>query len=201
MAERVLLVGNPERPSRVIADPTAIDNPALAELLAYWRERRLGVAVPQYIRFMPRDLTKHLASIVVCDALPDWSDFRYRLVGSRVTRYLLSDATGKTIQDEFSGELGAFLVALNRQACLQGIPVRLTGPAAIIDDVWFPDYDTLYLPWASRAVVDKVVSIFAFDPSSLAAREVDVAALPPAYQALKVASASDLIRAPSAKRE
>jgi hypothetical protein len=42
----------------------------------------------------------------------------------------------------------------------------------------FPDYDTLYLPWATGEIADKVVSIFVFDANSLAARSVQSVALP-----------------------
>ena len=86
-------------------------------------KKRVDGAVPQYGRFSARELSRHLSSIVVADALPGLENFRYRLVGSRVTRYFLSDATGKTIDQEFEGELGQFLTALNRQVCLEGIPV------------------------------------------------------------------------------
>jgi len=201
MVERTHYIGSTERPSRVIADPIAIEQPALAELLAYWRSKRAGDAVPQYARFSARELSRHLGSVVVADALPGFENFRYRLVGSRVTRYFLSDATGKTIDQEFEGELGQFLIALNRQVCVEGIPVRLSGPAAIVDEVLFPDYDTLYLPWASGDAVDKVVSIFAFEESGLAARSVETASLPSAYNAWKVVSADDLVRDKRIKRD
>jgi hypothetical protein len=183
MVERTHFIGSTERPSRVVADPIEIEQPALAELLAYWRGKRAGDAVPQYARLSARELSRHLGSVVVADALPGFENFRYRLVGSRVTRYFLSDATGKTIDQEFEGELGQFLIALNRQVCVEGVPIRLSGPAAIVVEVLFPDYDTLYLPWASGDAVDKVVSIFAFEESGLAARSVETASLPAAYNA------------------
>jgi hypothetical protein len=190
MGERTLFVGNPQLPSRVIIDPHCIDQPVLAEFLLYWRNRRRADTVPKYVDFVPRDFARHLASVIVTDAAGE--GFRYRVVGSRVTRYFLSDATGKTIREEFGGELGDFLTALNQQACSEGIPIRLTGPAALIDGILFPNYDTLYLPWATHDKADKVVSVFVFDPDSLAAR--DMGGLPASYPSLKVASADDLIR-------
>jgi hypothetical protein len=197
MVERTLYVGDRESPTRIIADPIAIEQPALAEMLTYWRGKRGEQRIPQYAQFAAREIARHLGSIMVADALPDCSNFRYRLVGSRVTRYFLSDATGKTVDDEFAGELGQFLVALNRQACIDGTPIRLTGPAAIVEGVLFPDYDTLYLPWAAGDQGYKVVSLFAFDESGLAARSVAAESLPPAYRSLRVTSADDLVRDPS----
>lgn len=198
MAERTLYIGSTERPTRVIVDPVAVDHPVLAELLAGWRSKRGTDVAPQYVNFSPRDIAKHLSSAVVAEALPDYSDFRYRLVGSRVTRYFLSDATGKTIRAEFGGELGEFLIGLNQQVCREKTPIRLTGPAAVVDDVLFPDYDTLYLPWANGDVIDRIVSIFTFEQSNLDARQAT--ALPPSYDALKVASADDLVRSRGSKR-
>lgn len=194
MVEKTILVGDLQRPSRVVIDPHTIDQPLLQDFLLYWRHRCKGNDVPQYSDFSPRDFTKHLGSIVVTDALHGHTDFRYRVVGSRVTRYFLSDATGKTIRQEFGGELGKFLNDLNRRACSEKIPIRLTGPAAIVGDVLFPDYDTLYLPWANGEYVNKVVSVFVFDPESLVARSVEPEALPASYSSLKVSSADDLIR-------
>jgi hypothetical protein len=196
MAESTLFFGNPERPSRVVLDPDAIEQPALAALLEYWRSKRTTGSAPQYSTFAPREMAKHLGSIVVADANADWTEFRYRVVGSYVNRYLLSEATGKTVRDEFPGELGEFLTSLNQQVCRDTIPIRLTGPAVIVDDILFPDYDTLYLPWATGEIVNKVVSIFVFDSSSLAARSVQSTSLPTSIQALKLASTDELFSSP-----
>ena len=141
MGERTFHVGDKERPSRVVLDPAALDNPGFGDFLAYWEDKRRDGAVPQYETFNPRDLRRQLGFLVITEALPDFADFRYRLVGSKVTRYFLTDTTGKTVREAFGGVLGDFLVAINRQACVEGIPVRLTGPTAIIGNVFFPRYD------------------------------------------------------------
>jgi hypothetical protein len=57
----------------------------------------------------------------------------------------------------------------------------------------FPDYDTLYRPWATDEIADKVVSIFVFDANSLAARSVQSVALPSSIQALKLSSTDELV--------
>jgi PAS domain len=194
MVERLSLLGTTQNPTRVVVDPGTIEQRALAELLAYWRLKRGDQRIPRYEQFSPREIARHLGSVVVADAMPDCTNFRYRLVGSRVTRYFLSDATGKFIDQEFEGELGQFLVALNRQACVESVPIRLTGPAAIIDGTLFPNYDTLYLPWAAGEGGFKVISIFAFDEGGLAARSIATDALPSSYDAVKIASADDLVR-------
>lgn len=201
MAERTLFFGNPEHPSRVVLDPDDCEQPALAALLAYWRLKRATDNVPQYSSFSPRDMAKHLGSIVVADANADWTEFRYRVVGSTVNRYLLSEATGKTVREEFEGELGEFLTSLNQQVCRDTIPIRLTGPAVIVDEILFPDYDTLYLPWATGEVVDKVVSIFVFNSNTLAARSVQIASLPTSIHALKLASTDELFAQPQSTHD
>ena len=38
------------------------------------------------------------------DALPDYADFRYRLVGSSVCEYFLANGTGKTVSEVFKSE-------------------------------------------------------------------------------------------------
>jgi hypothetical protein len=194
MGERIIFVGDKQRPSRVELDPSAVDNSGFDEFFAYWRSKRGDAIVPQYDEFDPKDLRRQLGFIVIMEALRGYADFRYRLVGSKVTRYFLTDTTGKTIREAFGGVLAEFLVAINRHACEKSVPVRLSGPTAIIGNTFFPRYDSLYLPWASGNSTDKVVSLFLFDDKSLGQRDVWTAADPPPDSVLVVPSADDLVR-------
>jgi len=181
MTETISSFGDPERPARLVVDPAEVDQPVLGDFLRYWRSLRGSAALPSYGDFNPKAVKEHLSWVVIADALGDYHDFRYRLVGSHVTRYFLSNGTGKTIREAFGdGALAESIVDINRQTCIAGVPIRLTGRASVVENVLFPDYDTLYLPFTTAGErADKVINIFTFDLSGcLNARQVEPAALP-----------------------
>jgi hypothetical protein len=103
MVETVQMVGDLERPSTLVSNPEAIDNPILDFFLTYWRTKRGDAVLPLRDSFVPKEVRGHLPWVVVADALPDYLDFRYRVVGSHVCRYFLSDGTGKTVHEAFTG--------------------------------------------------------------------------------------------------
>ena len=161
------MTGDRARPTRVVEDPVEIDNPILAFFLAYWRDKREGGMLPRYANFALKENKAHLSWVVVVEALPAYTDFRYRVVGTRVTQYFLSDGTGKTVRQAFADMESNFvegIVWLNRQACIERSPIRLTGPATVLNEIYFPDYDTIYLPYSSDGTTaDKVVNVFTFN--------------------------------------
>jgi hypothetical protein len=181
MTETITSFGDPDRPAQLVVDPAAIDQPVLADFLRYWRSLRENAALPSYNDFSPKAVKAHLGWVVIADALPDYVDFRYRLVGSYVTRYFLSNGTGQTIREAFgAGDLAESIVDINRQTCIMAAPVRLTGRASVVENVLFPDYDTLYLPFTTTGErADRVINIFTFDlKGCMNARQVEPAALP-----------------------
>jgi hypothetical protein len=186
MNEHVTSFGTTERPARVSIAPAGIEQPVLGDFLRYWQKLRGDAALPAYGGFNPRDVKAHLGWVVIADALPDYADFRFRLVGTHVARYFLSDGTGKTIRETFGpGELGEAIVGMYRLACIEGAPVHLSGPAKVVDNILFPDYDTMYLPFSTTgARADRVVNVFTFDLNGcVTARQVDPAELPPSMRA------------------
>lgn len=167
MSEHVEIVGDPSRPSTRVDDPDAIDNPILSFFLEYWRARRGKCALPLHETFVPREIGSHLPWVVVADALPDYEDFRLRVVGSRVADYFLGDGTGKTIRAAFAeadAELREGFVWLFRHVCVLGAPVRLTGPGSAGKLPYYPNFDVCYLPYSSDGVhADRVVNVFTFN--------------------------------------
>lgn len=170
MPERVSFVGDPAHPSRLIEDPgSADDNPTIAFFLNYWRSKREKV-LPLRDTFAPKEVRGHLQWVLTVDAMPQFEDFRYRVIGSRITDYFLGDATGKTIREAFSAipELGERLIQLFRLCALERRPLRFTGPSSRYAEIFYPGYDCLYLPYSSDGVTtDRLVCIFTFDRKAL----------------------------------
>ncbi len=140
MVERVRLIGDPRRPIRVVEDPALVEQPDLAFFLDKWRQQKGGALVPPRNSFVPREYGSWLQWLVLAEALPDCVDFRYRLIGSRVTTYFGGDSTGKTVRPSF---------AYNEMFC--------------------PAYDSLCLPYSSDGQgCDLVLEMFVFSPQRLA---------------------------------
>src|SRR5512142_3263795 len=104
-------------------DPSPSSKPALAFLKDYWDAKRGQRTMPSRADINPAEMKKHIRAVVLVEALPDYADFRYRMIGSDVTEHMLGDATGKTVREAFArygqaateGAVGAYAhMARNR---------------------------------------------------------------------------------------
>ena len=152
---------------RLDFDPQEIDNPVLSFFFNLWNARRGDRAMPARAQFTMRDMAPHLGWVSFIDVLPKLEEFRFRLVGSRVAQYFLGDGTGKTVREAFAGSPPRFVenvLKLYRAPCTTKRPVRIIGPGGFLKDVYFPDYDALYLPLAEDgANVNMLMNVFTFD--------------------------------------
>jgi len=83
-------------------DPQHLEHPVLSFLKDYWDQKRAGRAMPSRADIHPAEMKEHLGWIILVDVFPDFSDFRYRTIGSRVTQYFLQVSTGRTIKEAFA---------------------------------------------------------------------------------------------------
>jgi hypothetical protein len=79
------------------------DNSVLNFFLDYWQRRRGSRAMPARADIRPSDIKTHIGSIVIAEALPGFEDFRFKLIGTEVSRYFLANSTGKTIREIYAG--------------------------------------------------------------------------------------------------
>ena len=171
MAGRVHTFGDVDRRTVVYEDPDEVGQPVLAFFLNYWRSKLRG-RLPAPGDFIPKEVSTNLSWVIAADVLPGLGDFRYRVVGSAVCEYFLGDGTGKTVSEAFARqEVRDAVLWLYRLACEVRRPIRCTGPSSISDDVFFPAYDSLYLPYARDGhVVDRLVTAFVFNPQAIEAQ-------------------------------
>lgn len=149
-------------------DPQSLENPILAFLKSYWESRRGGRIMPARADIRPSDMKEHLGWIILLDALPDFADFRYRTIGTRVTQYFLADSTGKTLQEAFGGYGDATVggvLAVHRKAARDRVVVRAFGGAGWLGRS-FLDFDAIFLPLSDDGeTANMVLSAFTFDVS------------------------------------
>ena len=98
------------------------DQKRLQEIYAYWDSKRRGRLMPSRADIDPADLKPHLPQIVLLDVERDPLRFRYRLVGTEVTRVRRgtnkSDPTG-TYVDEVTHHQGTSAVLAHYRRVVQ----------------------------------------------------------------------------------
>jgi hypothetical protein len=150
-----------------VENPDTVDNPILSFFLLYWRERRGANRLPTRADMRIRDFPGYLPWVILLDAEDEYREFRFRVVGTRVAQYFLSDATGSTLSEayqEADPELREGTRQLLQRPCLIGAPTRATGPASTWQGNFFPNWDALYLPLgADRTNADSVFVAFTFN--------------------------------------
>lgn len=153
--------------------PTELSDPVLAFVFDYWQKKRGDRLVPSRADIKPHELKAHLGSIILAEALPGYDDFRFRLVGTRVTQYFLGDATGKTLRQAHAGEgiprhITDATVNLLRTACERPTWIRLAGTPGEWRDRYFPGFEALYLPLSENGeTANLILSPFSFDHARL----------------------------------
>ena len=122
-------------------NPDRIDNPILQFFLSYWRDKRGARAMPARGDLVLREIKQYLGWVCLLDALPGYTDFRYRLVGSFVSEYFLDDGTGRTVSDVFGNNdylrKGALWVF--RKTCTGREPIRLRSPGGELSGRYHPE--------------------------------------------------------------
>lgn len=147
-------------------DPRRLAHPTLAFLRAYWDEKRGSRPMPSRADIDPQEMKEHLGWIVLIDVLPHLVDFRFRLVGTRVTTYFLRDSTGKTFTEcyaPFGLAVVNGMLAVHRKVARDCVPLRVFGSAGWLGDR-VPDFDTLLLPLSDDCITaNMLISAFTFD--------------------------------------
>ena len=81
-------------------------SPVNISSLAYWERLRGARAMPSRADMSPVDMLSFLPNVILVDVMAEPMDFRYRLVGTKVTLQMLhTDNTGKTMRElDFKGQ-------------------------------------------------------------------------------------------------
>lgn len=146
----------------ITEDALATDNPILSFFQDYWNKKRADRSMPSRGEIVPGQLKKYLGWLCFVEALPEYEDFRFRLVGSRVAEYFLSDATGLTVKEAYAAAKAGRVATdsvlwIFRKTCSSRVPMRVTGGGGEWRGQFFPDYDALYLPLSENGVTSNMV--------------------------------------------
>ena len=134
----------------VIGGPNVSDNPQFQDLVAYWQAKRGLRPLPLRQDIDPLELKQHLGSLNIIECLPGLTDFRYRLIGTRIAEAYGRDSTGKTVRELYAvedPEYCEFLLGTYREVATRQVIARIRGNLRPVNK----DYrwaDSLLLPLA-----------------------------------------------------
>ena len=129
-------------------DPDVTDDASFLELLAYWQDKRAGRELPLRAAIDPLELRRHLGSLGMIECLPEFEDFRFRLIGSRIVETYGRDSTGKTVGELYAQTdpaFGDFLRNTLRHVATHKLIARCTGSLRPVDRD-YRRFDSLLLP-------------------------------------------------------
>lgn len=148
---------------RIVRRPVSLSQAMLRAVYDYWDKKRAGREMPKRSDIVISELKPHLGWMMLVEALPNYADFRYRLVGSRITEYFLADAAGATMRatyalgdadDAFAG--GA--LRLHKRVCTEKTPFLVQSAGGEWRGRFYPSYEALYLPLAAGHVPQVLVT-------------------------------------------
>ncbi|HTW34593.1 MAG TPA: PAS domain-containing protein [Rhizomicrobium sp.] len=146
-------------------DPQRCGHPELAFVHAYWQKARNGRLMPSRADLVIRDLKKQLGWLCLLDVLPDTRDFRYRLIGTKITLYFGTDTTGKTVTETFAAnpDAGAIMTRILQQVVRDKVVIRTYGDLSWLGR-GLEDFESLFLPFSDDGTtVSMVLNPFTFD--------------------------------------
>lgn len=143
----------------ILPDPDLSDRPDFQALHSFWQHKRQQRPVPLRRDIDPLELREHLGSLFLAEALPDFEDFRYRLIGTNLTSVMGQEYTGKTLRETFASCDQVFIdgaIDLYRRIVLENVIVRNKGRL-----IWtakeYLHYDILHLPLSSDGTCTDMV--------------------------------------------
>jgi hypothetical protein len=112
-------------------DPTSAHHPVLDAVLRYWDGKRGQRRMPSRADIDPKEIKTLLPQVLLVDVLSGGTDFRYRLLGSRLRPYFPVEATGRIMSEALSpfGEVTvAATLSVYRTVAIERAPLRIIGP-------------------------------------------------------------------------
>jgi hypothetical protein len=150
--------------------PERFEHPTLAFLHQYWKRQRRGRAMPRRTDIHPSEFREHLEWTILVDAPPDLQDFRFRLVGTSVTRYFDREPTGKTVSEAFSAldpVVAKGVSAILRKCAREKVVLRSWGSGEAFRP-GYEHFDAIYLPLSDdEEQVNVILLAFVFDRTDM----------------------------------
>ena len=158
------------------ANPASFEHSTLSFLHEYWKDKRGGRKMPSRKDIVPSEIKDHLGWVIMLDVLPGMEEFRYRLIGTRVTHYFNADSTGLTISQAWAPQGKDAIdgvLAILRAVARDKLVLRSYGDEGW-SDLGLEKFDSIYLPLSDDGeTVNVILHAFVFDRQEVAiARQI-----------------------------
>ncbi|MDF1792810.1 MAG: PAS domain-containing protein [Thalassobaculaceae bacterium] len=125
------------------------DHPMVSGFAEIWEAKRGARAMPDRGDFEIEDLAPWFGHVIIMDIIDGGANFRYRLVGTTITKFLNRDYTGRTVLEcNYSGAQGKILDTF-RRPITEGGPVFRDGHVAWAADKTWRNYQSVHCPVAA----------------------------------------------------
>lgn len=124
------------------------DNPRLADLLRYWRDKRGERLLPAHGDIDPIELKAHLGLLYFVDVEREPRRYRFRMIGTAIVATLGRDMSGRYFEDIYPDDILADTVEGFDWIVEHRAPLRLFGIAVYAEKRHY-DFEILHLPLAS----------------------------------------------------
>jgi len=140
----------------------AVD-PRLRSLLDYYLEIHPKTRLPSREAFDPFQIPTAMPHLTLVDVERNPYRFKYRVMGSVVSRNMEFDATGRYLDEFFDNIQDQFPHTGRVEAVEKAMPIYRLGQSAVSFKNDFADLERVHLPLASDGeTVDMVLSMFVY---------------------------------------
>ena len=143
-----------EASARVSQDSTGLDivqqssHPMVRRFSDMWGTKRRDGRLPSRSDFAVEELLPWFGHVIIMDVIDGAADFRYRMIGTEITRFLNRDYTGQWVSQCRYGEGRDKVVDTFRRPVLARAPVFRSGRVIWGADKTWRSYDSVHCPLA-----------------------------------------------------
>jgi hypothetical protein len=122
-------------------------------LREWWENKRAGRAMPSRNEVDPHELREHLGLLVLAQGEGELTDFRFRLLGTKINEAFGRDSTGKSVCELFKDiapDYCEYLVDVYRTVVARGTSARGRGNLQAVGRE-YRQFDSYILPLADHS--------------------------------------------------
>ena len=113
-----------------------ISSEILMEIRDYWVDLKQNRLMPLKQEFNPAAIVRHLPYVVLVDVFQDPLQFRYRLLGTKITELAGRNVTGKWLDEELYGDRTDDMLWMFRSCASSKRPVAVREQVQFVDKSW-----------------------------------------------------------------
>lgn len=123
-------------------------NPLVRRFAELWEAKRDGRPLPLRDEFGFEELAPWFGHVLIMDVIDGGRDFRYRMIGTAITRFLDRDYSGRLVSEaEYGdGDTRSKIVDTFLRPVIDGAPVFRSGHVVWATDKSWRTYDSVHCP-------------------------------------------------------